>query len=260
MVTEYCTAGSTACGTTNNDERINEVIFNTIDNVSGSGNGPAGCYSDFRTLSTTLNPGQAYAVTVRNSGVYAGDQAAVWIDWNRNLGFLDVGEQFTLATNNGGATFAGTVTVPANASPGSTRMRTRVTYTGTLSPCGSTTYGEVEDYTVIVASAGTCCRGATCNTLVTRTNCTVPAGSTAGSVFVSSGAGGAACNVAGNTALPCCYADYNKAGGITVADIFDFLNDWFSNNAFARIGGDGTPGIITVQSIFDFLNAWFSGC
>ncbi len=54
-----------------------------------------------------------------------------------------------------------------------------------------------------------------------------------------------------------CAADFNGTGGLTVQDIFDFLNAWFASLPsadFNHVGG------ITVQDIFDFLNAWFTGC
>jgi hypothetical protein len=103
-------------------------------------------------------------------------------------------------------------------------------------------------------ASGVCCRGATCNSTVGQGSCT---GNTlAGAVFISSAS---ACNAGGNTTTPCCYPDYNKIGGITVGDIFDFLNDWFSGSPFAIVGGNGTPGALAVQNIFDFLNAWFAG-
>jgi hypothetical protein len=102
--------------------------------------------------------------------------------------------------------------------------------------------------------SGVCCRGATCNTTVTAANCT---GNTlAGAVHTASGS---TCNAAGSTTTPCCYPDYNKVGGITVQDIFDFLNDWFAGSPFAHFGGDGTPTQLNVQNIFDFLNSWFAG-
>lgn len=100
-----------------------------------------------------------------------------------------------------------------------------------------------------------CCRGATCYTVVNIVNCVVLPGSGAGVAVVSSSS---TCNAAGNTTSPCCYADYDKAGGIQVADIFAFLNDWFASIGSANTGGDpvGTP---TVNAIFEFLNAWFAG-
>jgi hypothetical protein len=54
-----------------------------------------------------------------------------------------------------------------------------------------------------------------------------------------------------------CGPDFNGMDGVTVQDIFDFLNAWFAGNPRADYNGvDG----ITVQDIFDFLNAWFVGC
>jgi hypothetical protein len=103
-------------------------------------------------------------------------------------------------------------------------------------------------------TAGVCCRGATCNATVSQASC---AGNTlAGAAFVASSS---TCNAAASTTTPCCYADYNKVGGIGVQDIFDFLNDWFAASKFAVFGGDGVTGTPTVQNIFDFLNAWFAG-
>ena len=38
-----------------------------------------------------------------------------------------------------------------------------------------------------------------------------------------------------------------------MADIFDFLNDWF-----AGVGDFNNDGIQSVQDIFDFLNCWLT--
>ncbi|MCC7431127.1 hypothetical protein IT568_09815, partial [bacterium] len=40
--------------------------------------------------------------------------------------------------------------VPGTATLGTTRLRARMVYTGTLSPCGTSSYGEVEDYLVTI--------------------------------------------------------------------------------------------------------------
>ncbi len=53
-----------------------------------------------------------------------------------------------------------------------------------------------------------------------------------------------------------CIADFDGVGGVTVQDIFEFLNAWFANDPRADINGGG----VDVPDIFDFLNAWFSGC
>jgi hypothetical protein len=102
---------------------------------------------------------------------------------------------------------------------------------------------------------GVCCRGATC-TARTTINDACTGNTLAGAVIVASAP---ACNSSGVTTTPCCYPDYNKIGGITVGDIFDFLNDWFAGSAFAIVGGDGNTGTLAVSNIFDFLNAWFAG-
>ena len=54
-----------------------------------------------------------------------------------------------------------------------------------------------------------------------------------------------------------CPPDYNGTGGLTVADIFDFLNGWFAGSPAADFNG---VDCITVADIFDFLSAWFAGC
>ena len=104
------------------------------------------------------------------------------------------------------------------------------------------------------AAAGVCCRGSTCNTTVAQAGCT--GSGTAGAAFVSASG---TCNSGAVSNAPCCYADYNKANGITVQDIFDFLADWFAGNNFAKVGGDGSAGPLAVQNIFDFLSNWFNG-
>jgi hypothetical protein len=57
-------------------------------------------------------------------------------------------------TNNGsGQTFTGNIVAPANQASGQYRMRIRMTYSSNPVPCGSASYGEVEDYTVLIGQA-----------------------------------------------------------------------------------------------------------
>jgi hypothetical protein len=99
-----------------------------------------------------------------------------------------------------------------------------------------------------VVSTGACCSGSSCSA-TTSAACTGANTSFSGN--------GTACNAAGNYTTPCCKADYNHVGGVTVQDIFDFLNGYFTVNLQADANGNGA---VTVQDIFDFLGAYFAGC
>ena len=139
---DYCVAGATTC-----DEYIASVVLNTINNATactGVNN-----YNDYTAISTTLNIGTAYPYTVMNGlNTYDGDSVEVWIDWNDDFCFNNTDEYFPSTTADY-ATYSGTVTPPAGSS-GTHRMRVRMSYYWQLAPCGIQTYGEVEDYTVVV--------------------------------------------------------------------------------------------------------------
>jgi len=99
-----------------------------------------------------------------------------------------------------------------------------------------------------VAANGACCAGATCS-VTAQVACAGANTSFAGISTV--------CNAPGNNLTPCCKADYNHSGSITVQDIFDFLSGYFSGAAAADINGGG----VSVQDIFDYLSAYFAaGC
>jgi hypothetical protein len=97
-----------------------------------------------------------------------------------------------------------------------------------------------------------CCRGSTC-ALVLPAECLPGVSPVVGATVGV----GIACNAAGDSVTPCCYADFNKAGGVTIDDIFIYLNAWFASSEFANVGEPGAPNI---DDIFIYLNAWFAGC
>jgi hypothetical protein len=140
----YCDAGATTC-----DEYIDNVQLATLFNPSGCGLGSGGVtgYSDYTAMTTTLLPGISYTLSVHNPVPYNGDQCVAWIDWTYNG--WDDGDSTVLTTPDY-YTFTGTIIVPANAVYGPARLRIRLSYTGAMEPCGITTYGEVEDYTVFL--------------------------------------------------------------------------------------------------------------
>lgn len=143
----YCASAST----NTNDEYIGRVQLNTINNASG-----AQYYSDFTAISTSLDKGTAYAITITPTwtGTVYSEGYSVWIDYNKDGDFADAGEQvFTYAATKT-TPVSGSFTVPVTASEGSTRMRVSMKYNAIPTACETFTYGEVEDYTVIIAAQG----------------------------------------------------------------------------------------------------------
>ena len=142
---EYCAAGAT-----NGPEHISNVSFGTINNSSTRSN-----YQDHTGVSTTVSKGGSYALIVTIGSVYNGDKATSWFDWNGDGDFEDAGEKFALTVS--GSTATASITVPTSATATSTRMRIRVHYYAAQAdmPCTtpSSSYGEVEDYTINISSA-----------------------------------------------------------------------------------------------------------
>ena len=138
----YCAAGATSTAF----EKISNVTFGTINNNSTSTAG----YENFTNLSTSVIAGQSLPISVSISGAFSTDQVLVWIDLNQNGNFTDAGE-LVYTSAQGVGPHVGNVTVPATAATGTTRMRVRMHDAGAgpnATPCGNSTYGQVEDYTV----------------------------------------------------------------------------------------------------------------
>lgn len=151
----YCTASAS----NTSYEKIANVTLNSIYNPSSSTAG----YENFTSVSTILDAGISYWMTVSVSLAYANDdRVLVWIDMNQDGVFTDPDERvYSAAVSSfcpscSGTTTAmlsGTVIVPFTALNGNTRMRVRLYDNGygpNATPCGISTYGQVEDYTVSI--------------------------------------------------------------------------------------------------------------
>ena len=142
----YCTAGATST----TGEYISKVVSGSISQTSTRGTGG---YTNFTAQTTTMQIGVNYSAVITATSPNAADLVSIWIDWNRNGVFTDPGEGVYLSSG----TFTSphttsNFTPPAGAKLGSTRMRIRLART-TSTSCGTTTRGEVEDYTVNVIAA-----------------------------------------------------------------------------------------------------------
>jgi len=127
------------------DEYIMNVTVATINNTSDCEG-----YGDFTGQIAYMAPGASYPITVIIGNGYASDYGAGWIDWNQDMIFDEVTEAITFDIASGVGPYTGTVIVPMDAELGAARMRLRVSYSTPPPPCGATSYGEAEDYTVMV--------------------------------------------------------------------------------------------------------------
>ena len=133
----YC-SGSGGC-----DEYIANVTIGSINNSSGCTN-----YGDYTNLSTIVQSGNIYPVSITIGNPYSGDIAGIWVDWDQDEDWTD--ETMIQTSGSPGAGFTAQIEPPDDALTGTTRMRIRLQWGGTLAPCGTTPYGEVEDYTLFV--------------------------------------------------------------------------------------------------------------
>lgn len=142
----YCTAS----GTNSSYEWIQKVILGSINNTSGNNGG----YANYTNLSTNITAGSAYTINLTPgfAGAAYTEYWRVWIDYNGDLDWADAGEQ--VAQGTGSSVVNLSFTVPAGTPNGTKRMRIAMKYGGYAGACGTFTYGEVEDYNVVVGGGG----------------------------------------------------------------------------------------------------------
>ena len=151
---EYGNTSVTYCASQGNsvaDEYIGRVQIGTIDNSTISGSG----YTDHTAISTDLNKGDIATITITPTwtGTVYNEGYAVWIDYNKNGNFSDVGELVWSKVASNTTPVSGTFTVPATAVSGSTTMRVSMKYNGVPTSCEAFSFGEVEDYSVVLVDA-----------------------------------------------------------------------------------------------------------
>ncbi|MBH1960916.1 MAG: T9SS type A sorting domain-containing protein [Flavobacteriia bacterium] len=146
----YCTAGATSTSF----EKISNVTFADINKSSTSTAG----YEDFTSVVGNVTKTSSYTFTASFTGTsYSSDEVRVWIDFNQDKDFDDEGE-LVLVTPKKLSPWTGTIEIPATANTGTTRMRVRLhdsSLGGNVNPCGTSTYGQVEDYTLIIGTLAT---------------------------------------------------------------------------------------------------------
>lgn len=147
---QYLTAQSKAyCSSQGggSDEFIENVSIGSINNTSTQSN-----YTDYTSLSTDVEVGQSYSITITNGDPnWPTDQCGIWVDWNQNENFGD-DEPIIVSGSPGVGPYTATITPPVDALPGMARMRVQIIYNATPDPCATFSYGEVEDYSLLVSN------------------------------------------------------------------------------------------------------------
>jgi hypothetical protein len=172
----YCASGATSAA----DTEIGNVTFGSLNNTSTPGTGctvaapgpgsVAGMYSNY-----TSGPGAPaapvvvegtsvpFAVTQNSCGGAYPHIIKMYIDFNQNGSFSDVGETvFAMTTPaTGTITQSGNILIPPGVPAGITRLRVVCYETSDpnlVTPCATFTWGETEDYLIEIA-ASTACSG-----------------------------------------------------------------------------------------------------
>lgn len=143
----YCTAS----GNNAAYEWIDYVKLNNMTNSSGSDGG----YKDNTNMTANLPYGSN---TIQFSAGFSSSSYSeywkIFIDYNKDGDFTDAGELIVSGTSSNANIYQATFTVPTSATAGSTRMRVMMKYgTSSNASCGTFTYGEVEDYTVVIGGS-----------------------------------------------------------------------------------------------------------
>lgn len=133
------------------------VAYEYIDNVAIGGISNAtsanGGYGDFTNLTGNINFGTNHIIV---SAGFAGtpytEHWGVWIDYNQN-GTFESNEKVVTGSSSSSSNLSYTFTVPTTAKTGATRMRVSMKWDAAPTPCGTISYGEVEDYTINIGTS-----------------------------------------------------------------------------------------------------------
>jgi len=142
------------------------VELTDLSNTSPAEIGQNNAHETFVDKITHVNKEQSYDIKLfgNTNGPYEA-KFAVYFDWNQNGSFNDAGEVYLIdnpLTDSNGKDdkfVSQSITIPASALLGNTRMRVKKIYNdnaadvGTLNdPCASARYSQAEEYTVNVGN------------------------------------------------------------------------------------------------------------
>jgi len=141
----------TYCTSQGNDFSYEWIAGVTIGDFTNTSTGTA--YSDFTSKTVNMTAGTDYDVSLTpgfKSSTY-NEYWKIWVDLNADGDFDDTDELIFDAGALSKSIVTGTATIPVATSSKSTRMRVSMKYNGAQTACESFSYGEVEDYTVVIS-------------------------------------------------------------------------------------------------------------
>jgi hypothetical protein len=188
----------------NNEEPITLVQFAGIDNATPAVVGQE-AHQDFTLITGSVSTGLSYPIVLKgNTDGNFVTYLRVFIDWNQDADFADASESYdigTIANSTGldATQLTGSITVPLDATIGTTRMRIVKKWNLYSDSCNTigTGYGEAEDYSLAVAAA-TCTQPTA--TFAVVSNC--PAGTFNVTADITSMGDAAALSVTDNQSSP----------------------------------------------------------
>lgn len=159
------------CNSTATSALYSEITNVTLGTMSHNSAATGAMYTNHTATAQPpmVSPGINYNFSI-TSGFAPGTSTIyscwtkAWIDFNRDGVFDPATEEvFSQATNNN-STVTGTIQIPGTAMTGTTRMRVvlnQTTSAAAVTPCNTYTYGETEDYSVMIAPQAPCDAGVT---------------------------------------------------------------------------------------------------
>lgn len=140
--------------------KIDKGAVNLYTNANTPTCSPGGFLLKTPATEVALQKGEAYQITTLNPGQY-NDGLSIWIDYNRNAIFEASERVEDYFPNTTWTQRLSSVTIPATATEGLTRIRLKV-LDGLASsdPCSASdgsVYGEIEDYVIRITAGGTPC-------------------------------------------------------------------------------------------------------
>jgi trimeric autotransporter adhesin len=146
LVITYCESK----GNSTSREFIQSVKLGDYTHASGNNNG----YGDFTHVMIPVTLGTAVSITITPgwNGSPRSEGYGVWVDWNGNGQFAEVGEFVFSQARTGAASVTGTFQVPTQTASNTVRMRVGMKFNGIPGACEVFNNGEVEDYTLTLSA------------------------------------------------------------------------------------------------------------